>query len=143
MQSKEKERATAKATQSQNHSHSTTKIPQWQVVLDELIASGEDGITSWDMITKHHITRTAAHIATLRKWGYEIASINETNNGVTYARYIFISDEDVEEDDDDCENVDSLIEEIWETTGKWVTPAQLEARERYEAHGTWRNTRGW
>lgn len=113
MQSKEKERATAKATQSQNHSHSTTKIPQWQVVLDELYGNYYDGITSWDMITKHHITRTAAHIATLKKMGYDIKSVNETNNGVTYSRY-FVIDEFYEIEnpkDDDREEADDFDDE--------------------------------
>lgn len=114
MQSKEKERATAKATQSQNHNHSTTKIPQWQVVLDELYDNYYDGITSWDMITKHHITRTAAHIATLKKMGYDIKSVNETNNGVTYSRY-FVIDEFYEienpKDDDEREEADGFDDE--------------------------------
>lgn len=87
MAENKKERATAKATQSQNQVNDTTKKTQWQIVFDELCKHEDDGITSWGMITKHHITRTAAHIATLKKMGYKIESVNETNNGTTYSRY--------------------------------------------------------
>ena len=146
MASNKKERI-AEATQSKPSNNTTTKKPQWQVILDELYDHMDDGITSWDMITRHHITRTAAHIATLRKVGYEILSVNETHDGVTYARYFVIDDDygadDDTEDEDESDNVDALIEEIWEATGKWVSPAQLEARNRYDAHGEWVNTRGW
>lgn len=146
MEKNKKERATARATQSQNHKDNTTKKPQWQVVRDELIDHEQDGITSWDMISRHHITRTAAHIATLKKMGYEISSVNETNNGVTYSRYFLVDEEEIEdeeEDEEDGDNIDALIEEIWEATGKWVSPERLEARAKYDAQCTWRNTRGW
>lgn len=99
------EREQNKSTTLSVHTNdSTTKKPQWQVVLDELVENEEDGITSWDMITKHHITRTAAHIATLKKMGYEIESVNETNNGTTYSRYFLVEDEDEEDEPEECED---------------------------------------
>lgn len=143
MTNNEKERATARATQSQNQINVTTKKPQWQVVLDELFDHYDDGITSWDMIVNHHITRTAACIATLKKKGYNIVSIIETNNGSNYARYFLDDEEDDEEEDDDDDekefDIDSLIQSIWEETGRWVTAEQLEASERYDAYCEWRN----
>ena len=109
------ERVQNKSTTPSVHtSNSTTKKPQWQVVLDELYDNYYDGITSWDMITKHHITRTAAHIATLKKMGYDIKSVNETNNSVTYSRY-FVIDEFYEienqKDDDEREEADDFDDE--------------------------------
>ena len=61
--------------------------PQHQIVLEELQANPIDGITSWDMITRHRITRTAAHICFLKKCGYEIVTKPETRDGKVYSRY--------------------------------------------------------
>lgn len=113
-----KERAQSEKTNtlSVHTNNSTTKKTQWQVVLDELYDNYYDGITSWDMITKHHITRTAAHIATLKKMGYEIKSVNETNNGVTYSRY-FVIDEFYEIDnpkDDGNDAEEDYFEDEWD-----------------------------
>lgn len=120
------------ATPSVHTNKSTTKTPQWQVVLDELIESGEDGITSWDMITKHHITRTAAHICTLKKMGYEIFSALEYHDGKNYSRYWMEVEEDDDEDDDDCAYHDYVDEPYvdedrlrniaeWEALGSWMS----------------------
>lgn len=95
MMSTKKESA-AVATQSSNRENDNTARTQIQVVLDELEQNREDGITSWDMITKHHITRTAAHICMLKKMGHKIESKNETKDGVTYSRYWL--EDDAEED---------------------------------------------
>lgn len=120
------------ATPSVHTNKSTTKTPQWQVVLDELIESGEDGITSWDMIMKHHITRTAAHICTLKKMGYEIFSTLEYNNGKNYSRYWMEVEEDDDDDDEDCAYHDYVNEPYidedrlrniaeWEALGSWMS----------------------
>ena len=82
-----KKASVAVATQYKNHNHSSTKKTQLQVVLQELRKCTRKGITSWDMIVKHRITRTAAYICTLRKMGYGIESKNEHGDGVTYSRY--------------------------------------------------------
>ena len=84
---KNKKESAAVATQSSSKVNNNTARTQIQVVLDELMSNKVDGITSWYMITKHHITRTAAHICTLKKLGYKITSMNETKDGVTYSRY--------------------------------------------------------
>lgn len=84
---KNKKESAAVATQSSSKEYDSTARTQIQVVLDELMANKVDGITSWYMITKHHITRTAAHICMLKKQGYKITSKNETRDGVTYSRY--------------------------------------------------------
>lgn len=91
-----KKESAAVATQSSNREHDNTARTQMQVVLDELKENKIDGITSWYMITKHHITRTAAYICMLKKRGYRIVSKNETNDGVTYSRYWLIDDTDTE-----------------------------------------------
>lgn len=120
------------ATPSVHTNKSTTKTPQWQVVLDELIESGEDGITSWDMIVKHHITRTAAHICTLKKMGYEIFSALEYHDGKNYSRYWMEVEEDDDEDDEDCAYHDYVDEPYvdedrlrniaeWEALGSWMS----------------------
>ena len=133
------------ATPSVHTNKSTTKTPQWQVVLDELIESGEDGITSWDMIVKHHITRTAAHICTLKKMGYEIFSALEYHDGKNYSRYWMEVEEDDDEDEDSEDWYDAYAESeaIFEATGRWVIPEQLRAQAEYDAYGEWKNTRGW
>lgn len=95
MTSTKKESAAA-ATQSKTHKDDSTKRSQIQVVLDELENNKVDGITSWYMITKHHITRTAAHICMLKKMGHKIVSKNETKDGVTYSRYWLEDDTDEE-----------------------------------------------
>ena len=84
---KNKKESAAVATQSSSKEYDSTARTQIQVVLDELMSNKVDGITSWYMITKHHITRTAAHICMLKKQGYKITSKNETRDGVTYSRY--------------------------------------------------------
>lgn len=125
-----KERAQAMPTTPSVHTdNSNTKRTQWQVVLDELIEQGEEGITSWDMIVRHHITRTAAHICTLKKMGYNILSCNETNDGVTYSRYWLEEQEDEEDDDEDY----AYHEEEWNP--------RLQARADYDAYGAWVNNR--
>lgn len=63
------------------------KKTQMQIVLEELEANRELGITSWDMIIKHHITRLAAHICKLRQRGYVIESELQTRDGKVYSRY--------------------------------------------------------
>lgn len=82
-----KKGSVAVATQPKTQTHNNKKKPQWQVVLQELRRCTRKGITSWDMITKHHITRTASCICTLKKMGYDIESKIETNNGSNYSRY--------------------------------------------------------
>lgn len=84
---KNKKESAAVATQSSNRVNNNTARTQIQVVLDELMSNKVDGITSWYMIIKHHITRTAAYICMLKKQGYKITSKNETRDGVTYSRY--------------------------------------------------------
>lgn len=97
-----KERAQAMPTTPSVHTNNcTTKKTQWQVVLDELLEAGEDGITAWDMIVKHHITRTADCIFKLKKMGYPILSVIETNNGKNYSRYWLEGEEDDEEEEED------------------------------------------
>ena len=122
------------ATPSVHTNKSTTKTPQWQVVLDELIESGEDGITSWDMIVKHHITRTAAHICTLKKMGYEIFSALEYHDGKNYSRYWMEAEEDEEEDDDDCAYHDYVDE-------PYVDEDRLRNKAEWEALGSWMSRR--
>lgn len=113
----------------------STKKPQWQVVLEELIESGEDGITSWDMIVKHHITRTAAHICTLKKMGYEIFSTLEYKDGKNYSRYWMEVEEDEEDfDDDDCAYHDYVDE-------PYVNEDRLRNIAKWEALGSWMSGR--
>lgn len=132
---KTKKESVAVATQSKNHNHSSTKKPQWQVVLDELIENGEDGITSWDMIMKHHITRTAAHICTLKKMGYEIFSALEYHDGKNYSRYWMEVEEDEEDsDDDDCAYHDYVDE-------PYVDEDRLRNIAEWEALGSWMSRR--
>lgn len=136
MEGNKKERATARATQSQNQVNDTTKKPQWQVVLDELCTCGTKGITSWDMIVKHHITRTAAHICTLKKFGYEIVAKNETNNGVNYSRYWLVEDYEElmkEDEDEDVEVINDYVDE------PWFDEDRARRLNEYEAYGAWLN----
>lgn len=124
-----KERAQAMPTTPSVHTdNSNTKKTQWQVVLDELLEAGEDGITAWDMIVKHHITRTADCVFKLKKMGYPIFSIIETNNGKNYSRY-WLEDEEDDGDDDDY----AYHEEEWNP--------RLQARADYDAYGAWVNNR--
>lgn len=84
----EKRERSAVANQSPRYTNkNNTKKTQLQVVLQELRKCTRKGITSWDMIVKHHITRTAAYICTLKKMGYGIEAKSETANGQTYSRY--------------------------------------------------------
>lgn len=63
------------------------KKSQTQIILEELEANKERGITSWDMIVRHRITRLAAVICDLRKMGYTIESKIESNDDKRYSRY--------------------------------------------------------
>lgn len=63
------------------------KKTQVQIVLEELQANPERGITSWDMIVRHRITRTAAHICRLKRAGYTIESKLEHRDGKVFSRY--------------------------------------------------------
>ena len=64
-------------------------------------------------VTKGKNTAIAEYEAP-RKWGYDIKSVNETNNGVTYSRY-FVIDEFYEienpKDDDEREEADGFDDE--------------------------------
>lgn len=78
-----------------NQDHSSKKKTQKQVVLEELKAHRDDGVTSWDFITKHHITRAASYICDYRKEGYDIRSVNEAGEGsVVYSRYFYVGGPD-------------------------------------------------
>lgn len=124
------------ATPSVHTSNNSTKKPQWQVVFEELERHPVDGITSWDMITRHHITRTAAHICTLRKMGFNIVSKNETKDGVTYSRYWFLGDDEEDEDeDDDYEVFHDYVDE------PYVDEDRLKNIAEWEALGEWMSRR--
>ena len=123
------------ATPSVHTNKSTTKKPQWQVVLDELIENGENGITSWDMIMKHHITRTAAHICTLKKMGYEIFSALEYHDGKNYSRYWM----EVEEDEEDSDNEDYAYHDYVDEP--YVDEDRLRNIAEWEALGSWMSRR--
>lgn len=58
-------------------------------------------ITSWEAITKYHITRLSAKIYNLREQGYHINSVYERNEetGTNYVRYFLIRGKDWSEDD--------------------------------------------
>lgn len=58
-------------------------------------------ITSWEAITKYHITRLSAKIYNLREQGYTINSVYERNEetGANYVRYFLIRSKDWDEDD--------------------------------------------
>ena len=86
------DRERADTTTKNTRVNDSTKPTQYQVVLEELRKHKEDGITSWDMIASHRITRTAAHICTLKKLGFGIVSKLETNNGKQYSRYFLTDD---------------------------------------------------
>lgn len=62
------------------------KKSQKDKVLAEL-QKRKRGITSWDMITKHRITRLSHLIYMLKKEGYKITSELEAKDGTTYSRY--------------------------------------------------------
>lgn len=123
------------ATPSVHTTNNSTKKPQWQVVLDELIENGEDGITSWDMIMKHHITRTAAHICTLKKMGYEIFSALEYHDGKNYSRYWM----EVEEDEEDSDNEDYAYHDYVDEP--YVDEDRLRNIAEWEALGSWMSRR--
>ena len=63
------------------------KKTQEQIVLEELEANRELGITAWDMIIKHRITRLASCICRLKKAGYTIDSELQTRDGKVFSRY--------------------------------------------------------
>ena len=52
----------------------------------------QKSITSWEAITKYHITRLSAIIYDLRQEGYDIQSTRERNEetGTNYARYTLL-----------------------------------------------------
>lgn len=56
-----------------------------QQVLNHLQNIGS--ITSWEAIMKYHATRLSGIIFVLRKRGYPITSIRETNGDSCYVRY--------------------------------------------------------
>lgn len=58
-------------------------------------------ITSWEAITKYHITRLSAKIYNLRQLGYHINSVYEQNEetGANYVRYFLIREKNWSEDD--------------------------------------------
>ena len=57
-------------------------------------------ITSWEAITKYHITRLSARIYNLREQGYVINSVYERSEetGNNYVRYFLIRSKDWNED---------------------------------------------
>ena len=83
--------ATGEATISkQQQKKSNTNPSQKQIVLRELKLHKGKGITSWDLIMKHRITRLGARIWELRhKDGLDIESkIEYTADGKRYCRYV-------------------------------------------------------
>ena len=50
------------------------------------------GLTSWEAIRRHRITRLGARIFDLKERGYNIVSLREQNqnNNSTHARYVLI-----------------------------------------------------
>lgn len=50
----------------------------------------QKSITSWEAITKYHITRLSAVIYDLRHEGYDIQTTREHNDGSNYARYTLL-----------------------------------------------------
>ena len=56
---------------------STKPMTQKEIVLNEMKKAGS--ITSWDAITKHHITRLSARIADLEADGVQIKHTLETH----------------------------------------------------------------
>jgi len=58
-------------------------------------------ITSWEAITKYHITRLSAKIYNLRQLGYNITSQYERNDetGANYVRYFLIREKNWSEED--------------------------------------------
>lgn len=65
---------------------------QKQIVLRELREAGDRGITPWEMITRHRITRLSAVIYDLRDENYDIETVRETNGDKNFARYILHED---------------------------------------------------
>lgn len=63
---------------------------QRQIIERELTEHGH--CTAWDMITKHHITRTAKYIHQLRIMGWRIETKYVTNKDThtTFADYVLI-----------------------------------------------------
>ena len=84
-----KDKALAGAsTKSKNQNHSNRQETQKQIVLKELKKHPKGGVTAWDMITKHRITRTSQYILLLRREGYKIITEREPmENGGHFARY--------------------------------------------------------
>lgn len=134
---KTKKESVAVATQSKNHNHSSTKKTQLQIVLEELQWHPRDGITSWDMITKHHITRTAAYICTLKKMGINIVSKNETKDGVTYSRYWMLDDD--EDSDEEVNDDDNVFHDYVDEP--YVDEDRLRRNREWEALGEWMSRR--
>lgn len=78
------------STKSIQHKKNTKKMTQKQVVLRELQKCTKKGVTSWDFITKYHITRAASYVCLLRKEGHKIESKNEHGEGsIVYSRYFY------------------------------------------------------
>lgn len=69
------------------------------IVLRHLKQHGH--ITSWEAITKYHITRLSAKIYNLRQLGYHINSVYEQNEetGANYVRYFLIREKNWSEED--------------------------------------------
>lgn len=62
------------------------KVSQKEKVQKELIQKGF--ITSWGAIQKFRITRLSAIIFTLRDEGWDIESINESNEETHWVKYV-------------------------------------------------------
>ena len=65
-----------------------TAFPLKSLVLYHL--KNKKSITSWEAITKYHITRLSAVIYDLRHEGYDIQTTREHNEGSNYARYTLL-----------------------------------------------------
>ena len=90
MTTKTKGKALAGAsTNPKQQPKNTKKKTQKQIVLAELQRCTKKGVTSWDFITKHHITRAAAYVCELRKEGYQIASKDEGEGSIRWSRYFY------------------------------------------------------
>ena len=79
------------------HSDNNTSsyMTQEEQVLDYMRKHGS--ITSWEAIWEYHITRLAAVVCNMRKDGYDIDTIYETNQyGTRYGRYVLKEEPDYE-----------------------------------------------
>lgn len=96
MTKKTTKKASANApTQSQKKNNTKKRKSQEDIVLAHLKRYSKKGITSMEAFSKYGITRLSAKIFILRKMGYEILTIRETNKdtGATYGRYVLVKKE--------------------------------------------------